>query len=200
MTRRTLQSLALSSLLLSGAAVADDEKSEGKSDSPSASTFHQSGALLDKSPQKRPMILSFFAGLPYGYYYYGFPFGVGARFGIPIVHDGFLPMLNDSFGIEFGADLYGVAGARFYPTLGLPVELYWAFHFTKNFAAYAKVGAVLEFNFVPYACTAIGCRAYSLVTASPIGNVGLIWHFSQKLSLRAEAGYPWIKVGLGIDL
>jgi hypothetical protein len=190
---------ALAAALLAAPVLADDAKPT-TSDSPSEAMFRQSGALLDRSPQRRPMMLSFFLGVPYNYSFYGFPFGLGARFMIPIVHDGFIAPVNDSFGIEFGADLFGVAGTRFYPSLGIPVEVYWQFHFTKNFSAYAKVGAMLEVNFVGYACTTVACRAYTPVWFQPIGNVGIIYKFSQKVSFRAEAGYPWIKVGLGIDL
>jgi hypothetical protein len=195
MLRRTIiLTLALTSLPV----LADDAK-PATSDTPNGSTFHQSGALLDRSPQKRKMMISIFAGLPYGYYYYGFPFGVGGRFMIPILHDGFIPPVNDSFGIEFGADLSGVLGSYFYPIIGLPAEVYWQFHFTKKFSAYAKAGVVIEFNPVPYTCgPATVCRGY--VSASPIGNVGLIYKFSESVSFRAEAGYPWIKIGLGFDI
>ncbi|MBL8916600.1 MAG: hypothetical protein JNM17_38220 [Archangium sp.] len=194
MLRFATLALALSSL-----PVLADDKPSGGSDTPSSATFRQSGALLDRNPQKRNMMISVFVGFPYGYYYYGFPFGVGGRFLIPILHDGFIPPVNDSFGIEFGADLSGVLGAYFYPTIGLPVEVYWQFHFTSKFSAYAKAGVVIEFNPVPYTCNGNGiCRGY--VSASPIGNLGLIYKFSEKVSFRAEAGYPWIKVGLGFDL
>lgn len=199
-----LRSLCLALALASLPAFAEDEKDKdakpaATSDTPTGATFHQNGALLDRSPQKRKMMISIFAGLPYGYYYYGFPFGVGGRFLIPILHDGFISTVNESFGIEFGADLLGVLGARFYPTIGLPVEVYWQFHFTSKLSAYAKAGVVIEFNPVPYTCGAsIVCRGY--VSASPIGNVGLIYKFGPTVSFRAEAGYPWIKVGLGFDL
>ena len=180
--------------------MAEDEKPSG-SDTPSESSFRRSGALLDRSPQHRPQMLSIFLGLPYGHYYWGFPFGIGGRYLIPIIHDGFIPSVNDSFSIEFGLDLSGAVGSRFYPTLGIPVEVMWAFHFTPKFAAYAKVGAVLEINFVPYVCSTFTCGpAYSPVTAAPIGNIGLFYKFSDKISFRAEAGYPWVKVGLGFDM
>jgi hypothetical protein len=169
------------------------------SDTPGESTYRQRGALLDRSPQRRSQMLSVFLGLPYGYFFYGFPFGLGGRYLIPILQDGFLPSVNDEFSIEFGADLSGAVGARFYPTLGIPVEVLWNFHFTQKFSAYVKAGVVLEINFVPYACVGtVVCRG--AVSASPIGNVGLMFKFSEKVSFRAEAGYPWIKVGLGFDM
>jgi hypothetical protein len=169
-------------------------------DTPTESTWRRQGALLDRSPQRRSNMLSLFIGLPYGYYYYGFPFGLGGRFLIPIIHDGFIPSVNDSFSIEFGLDFSGATGlGRFYPTLGIPVEVMWAFHLTQKFAVYAKVGAVLEINFVPYVCVGTTlCRG--AVSASPIGNLGLMYKFSEKISFRAEVGYPWVKVGLGFDM
>jgi len=191
--------LLLLALALSATPVLADDAPPSGSDTPSESTWRRSGALLDRSPQRRSQLLSVFVGLPYGYFYYGFPFGIGGRYLIPILHDGFIPAINDSFSIEFGADLTGVVGASFYPTLGIPVEAMWQFHFTQKFSAYAKAGVVLEINFVPYACTGtFACRG--VVSASPIGNVGLMYKFSDKISFRAEAGYPWIKVGLGFDM
>lgn len=195
---RTSKLLLLALALTATPVLADDAPPAG-SDTPSESTWRRSGALLDRSPQRRSQMLSVFVGLPYGYFYYGFPFGIGGRYLIPILHDGFIPALNDSFSIEFGADLTGVVGASFYPTLGIPVEVMWQFHFTQKFSAYAKAGVVLEINFVPYACTGtIACRG--VVSASPIGNVGLMYKFTDKISFRAEAGYPWVKVGLGFDM
>ena len=178
------------------------EEAKSGSDTPTEATFHQQGALFDRSPQHRPQMLSVFVGSPYGYYYYGgFPFGLGARYQIPILHDGFIPAVNDSFEIEFGLDFSGVVGYAFYPTLGIPVELMWQFHFTKKFSAYVKVGAVLEINFVPYYCNFGGCGpGYGPVGVHPIGNLGIIYKFTEKVSFRAEAGYPWVKVGLGFDL
>lgn len=200
--RRFLQ-IVLVAAALAASPVWADEESKG-SDTPSENTFRRSGSLLDRSPQHRSQMLSIFLGLPYGYfgYYGGFPFGLGARYEIPIIHDGFIPSVNDEFGIEFGLDFSGVLGGyvrtAFYPVLSLPVEVMWQFHFTPKFSAYAKVGVALEFNFVTY-CPAAGyCR--SVVTAGPIGNIGLIYKFTEKISFRAEAGYPWVKVGLGFDM
>lgn len=198
--RRSAKIILMSVALLATPVLADDAPPAG-SDTPSESTMRRQGALLDRSPKRRPQMLSIFLGLPYGYYYYGFPFGIGGRYLIPIIHDGFIPALNDSFSIEFGLDLTGAAGNRFYATLGIPVEVMWAFHFTEKFSAYAKVGAVLEINFVPYVCSGGFCgAARGVVSASPIGNIGLMYKFSDKISFRAEAGYPWIKIGLGFDM
>lgn len=194
--RRSAKIILMAVALIATPALADDPPVES-----GGSSFRQSGSLLDRSHQRRSNMFSIFVGLPYGYYYYGFPFSLSGRFLIPISHDGFIPAVNDSFSIEFGLDLSGAVGGRFYPVLGIPVEVMWAFHFTRKFAAYAKLGVALEFHFVPYECFGGFCGpARGVVGVSPIGNVGLIYKFSEKISFRAEAGYPWIKIGLGFDM
>ncbi|MFZ5438588.1 MAG: hypothetical protein ACOZQL_01200 [Myxococcota bacterium] len=191
--------LSLLAIALLSTPVLADETGKG-SDTPNEATFRRQGALLDRSPQKRNQMLSLFLGLPVGYFYYaGFPFGFGARYDIPILHDGFIPAINDSFHIEFGLDFSGVAGYRtFYPLLAIPVEVMWQFHMTQKLGLYAKLGAALEFSFISYCPTVGPCTG--VVGGRPIGNVGLIYKFSEKLSFRAEVGYPWVKVGLGFDM
>jgi hypothetical protein len=55
------------------------------------------------------MMLSFFAGVgvstanPWGASSFIVP--LGARFNLPIIHDGFVPQINDSLDIEFGIDV-----------------------------------------------------------------------------------------------
>jgi hypothetical protein len=160
--------------------------------------FKEPGALLDASEQERPQMLSFFAGLPYGYLFYGFPIAVGARYYIPILKNGFIPPVNDEFGIEFGADFSFFLGRQsFLPFLGLPVEVLWRFHFTENFDAYAKLGLALRFGFGSYyngfnTVSGVG------VDIDPVSAVGLVYKLSSNIALRAEVGYPWIKVGIGI--
>jgi hypothetical protein len=163
------------------------------------STFRHQGALLDRSPQHRDQQLSVFLGLPSSIWYYGFGLGVGARYYIPILHDGFIPAVNDEFGIEFGADFTGAFGyGYFLPIVDIPVEVMWNFHFTQNFSAYAKVGIAFELQF--YGSNYYLGRNNLYFTVNPVTAVGLFYKFSNTLSLRAEVGYPWIKVGLAFAL
>src|SRR6185436_16348541 len=72
------------------------EKKDG--DAPSSTDFKSTDALLDASKgKKRPMMLSFLAGIRYPYYVPSVDLSLGARFNIPVVHDGFVPQINDSF-------------------------------------------------------------------------------------------------------
>ncbi len=155
-----------------------------------------SGGLLDKGTgHVRAPMLSFFLGVPYGGYYgstfgysYGFTLGLGLRFYIPIVKEGFLPMLNDSFGIEFGVDTGFVFGNYLGLAIGIPVEARWNFHIFPRLEAYAKLGFGIG-------VLAIG-NVY--VYPYPVANVGVLFKLNKVLYLRAEVGYPAVKIGLGL--
>jgi hypothetical protein len=175
----------LSVVLASSASFAQDAAEPGTG---GGSGMRRSGYLLDRSPQERPMLLGIHAVLPYsGFAFGGFGIGVGGTFYIPLVKDGFIPPVNDEFGIDFGADLLfypGYAGAVF--SMYVPVSVLWTFHFTDTFAAYAKVGIALR----------IWPGFVAPVFPDLVSVVGLNWMFSKSIGLRAELGYPGIKVGI----
>lgn len=154
-------------------------------------------ALLDKSTgHSRKLMLSFFLGIPFSYYGYGayvsaFSLDFGMRFYFPIVKEGFLPMLNDSFGIEFGADTILVLGGYGYNAafaLAIPIEARWNFHIFPRLEAYAKLGGGVGFFFGNY------LYPYPVFVVS----TGILFKVNDVLWLRAEVGYPSLKVGLGL--
>lgn len=200
--RRYLAPLTVAVALCTAAVAHADEAPAATTDSstPSAggSAFKQAGALLDASPQTRSMQLSFFAGIPWGSYFYcgayggcGFPLELGARFNIPVVPNGFVPMLNDSFDIEFGADfdLYfgGLVGFGIIPV----VSARYTFYLLPNLWVYPK----LEFG--------VGIIGYPGYAVFPRFHwnflAGVGYNITQKISLRAEVGYYALKVGIGIN-
>lgn len=151
------------------------------------SGMRRSGYLLDASSHDRDMKLAIHAVLPYAHFGYGgFPIGVGAVFYIPLVKDGFIPPVNDEFGIDFGADAVFFLGYSYPFALWIPVSALWTFHFTDTFAAYAKVGIALR----------IWPGYVNAVFPDFTTAVGLNWMFSKGFGLRAELGYPGIKVGI----
>lgn len=186
---RNLTRLALLSFVLASSLALAQEGSETSEGG--GSGMRRSGYLLDRSPQQRDMRLAVFGVLPYGYFGYGFPIGVGATFYIPLVKDGFIPPVNDEFGLDFGADLvffpgYGGAPVAFW----LPVSVLWTFHFTDKFSVYAKAGVALRIW--PGHFSTFG----NAVWPDFIGAVGLNFMLSKAFGLRAEAGYPGIKLGV----
>lgn len=84
------------------------------------------------------------------------PWGVGAatgaRFGIPLLANGFIPSINNAVYLNFGVDFYWMRyrwrddgrgnrhwnyGAGF----GFPITLHWEFYFNENWSAFAEIGA-----------------------------------------------------------
>jgi hypothetical protein len=180
-------------------AFADDDKpaSSGGSVDPS---LRGPGSLSDASPQRRHPMLSFFVGFPAGYWGYGgIPFGVGARYLQPILHDGFVPSLNDSFSVEAGVDFYALGAARFGAALAIPIEAMWALYFSTKFSGYLKVGAALEIRFAGDWCWGNG-PCGGLLAAGLIAQLGIMYRITDAITLRAELGYPGLKVGIGLPL
>ncbi len=193
--------MVLGLLLLASVSLAETPNSENAGID---SAFKGPGSIVDRSPQHRSQMLSIFVGIPawYGYYGgpgFGFPLSVGGRFYQPIAHNGFIHDVNDSVGIEFGADFISIFSSSYGGLIALPVEGMWQFHLTKDFSAYAKLGIAFEIGFGSgYRFGGYSTAAY--FTANAIAGVGIMYKVSDVLVLRAEAGYPGIKVGLGFNL
>ncbi len=162
-------------------------------------SFRDRGGLLDASSQRRPSMLSLFIGFPYAYSYYGFPLGLSGRYYFPVLNDGFVPTINDSFGLEFGADLALYSRGGFSTFLAIPIEAMWALHFFPKFAAYLKLGAAIEFR-LGRACARDECFEGLGVGAYPIGTLGFWYAFTDVVRFRLELGYPWVKIGLGFAI
>ena len=147
--------------------------------------MRRSGYLLDASPQERDMKLAVHAIVPYGHFYGGFGIGAGANFYIPLVKDGFIPPVNDEFGIDFGADLvFFFYYAPF--SITLPVCALWTFHITDKFSAYVKLGVSLKIH-----------PGWAFpVYPDFVSMVGLNFMLSKSFGLRAEAGYPGLRLGV----
>lgn len=201
MRRTVAAALVASTLLTAAAAWADDpppppppppaESGSGESSGGSSPLRQPDGLFDTSSGHHRPMLISAFIGLPYGYYGYwgGFGLGFGARFYLPLVHDGFIPQINDEFGIEFGADLSPSFGTYNYFFLDIPVQVMLDVHVTPQFDAYAKVGIAPTLYF--------GYSSGFYVPSLFAGAVGLRYKLGSSFYLRAEAGYPMLMVGVG---
>lgn len=180
-----------------GSAPAAESSSSSSSSTSADWSIKGSDGLLDKGTGhvRKPM-LSFFVGVPWwgrgytGPYYSTFTLGFGGRFYLPIVKEGFLPMLNDSFGVEFGVD--GAVVFPGYPyniggELQVPAEARWNFHLFPKLDVYAKVGFGVGVLF------AYAVYVYPVVVA----NVGALFKITETISLRAEIGSPALKIGIG---
>lgn len=194
---RAAAAVILGCSLFGAQALAKDTKDSDEGSG--RSVWRSRGSLLDASVQERRPMLSGFVGLPYGYYGYGaigFPIGVGISYLQPILAQGFVPPWNDSFSLEFGGNAaFTFPNGNFTTYVSIPVEAVWALHLTPRFTAYAKAGAALDLTFGYWAT-----RRGIAVGAYPVAGVGLWLRIGQRLVFRAEATYPWLKVGLGFEL
>lgn len=151
-------------------------------------------SLKDASLKLRPQMISVFTGFQFGHFAgYGFPMVIGGRYYIPIVPNGFIPSLNDEFGLEFGLDFnFTFLADRYADSVlfgfGIPAEAMWDFHFSPKFDAYAKVGFVFGSAFN----SGYGGFWWDFRTA-----VGLRLKLNDAMYFRAEVGYPTIIAGLG---
>ena len=149
--------------------------------------------LIIKNPHSgdRPHILDVHAGVGS----WGFGFGAGGRFTLNLVENGFVGKLNNSFGLGFGVD----ALAHYYSqnswgfSLSLPVVGQWAFYLTPKWTVFAEFGASLWIR--PY-----GDYPGSLISRYFdiwfLLGPGVIWNFSDSMSLIIRATYPYFQVGI----
>jgi hypothetical protein len=139
-------------------------------------------------------------------------FGLGGRFTIPIVKNGFVPSINNSVGISFGLDWVRYSGCyyrgnRFDGGCGasfflFPVAMQWNFWLTTNWSVFAEPGLYIYHGvFDDYCGNGLpGCGYPTRTSVEPAFYAGGRFHFSEKVSLTMRIGYPTISVGVSFFL
>lgn len=105
--------------------------------------------------------------------------GIGGVFGFPLLREGFIPSLNDSFHLEFGmftnVGFYSFGGDAVYfsPFAGAR----WDFNIVESFTAFAAIrtGPAIGLS-------RVGTTVYF------DGMVGGFWRFAKPVALRFELG------------
>lgn len=151
--------------------------------SANANGIRAPGGLLDESPQERSHMLSVFAFLPWGY-----GGGAAVRYSIPIVPQGFISKLNDSFDLEFGADFYSHWGFDYFGVIGV-AEARWTFQVLPKLGVYGKAAVGVRYDTDP------GWGFDPYVDFVP----GVIFQVTETLALRGELGYHGFRAGLGFS-
>jgi hypothetical protein len=150
-------------------------------------------------------------------------FGLGVRFSIPIVDNGFVPTINNNVAIGFGVDWvhwdgcfngfnYVVNGVAYGYTCSansflFPVVMQWNFFLSTHFSVFGEPGLALEYrtwssdNCVQQPNGTVICGG----TVSGVDHtvvhplvlyLGGRYHFSQSMALTVRLGYPTFSVGL----
>lgn len=144
----------------------------------------------------RPFELDLHGGIAW----WGFGIATGARFGIPVMSNGFVSSINNAVYINFGADLYWIDYRRGGNDvrgfgLGFPIALHWSFYFHENWSVYAEVGANLFFFHPSY------WDDEKFFFDAPqwfIAAVGGMFHINDNLALNLRLGSPYASFGLTI--
>jgi hypothetical protein len=129
--------------------------------------------------------------------------GVGARFSIPIVENGFVPSINNSVAIGFGLDLLHYDNCWYVGNCSakhvhIPVVMQWNFYVARQWSVFGEPGLVIFHGFISDCPGAIrncpvGPRETSLEPALYLGGR---YHFNDKVSLTMRIGFPSISIGV----
>jgi hypothetical protein len=136
-------------------------------------------------------------GVHAGFHPYGRGVSLGARFGVPILDNGFVSTIDNSVYVNFGADLYNTYSRRLDRrglAVGIPVALQWNFNFTEEWSAFAEVGVNL------YAGPATWDGDVFFDGSWLITAVGGRYHFDDSIALQLRLGSPYASLGISLTL
>lgn len=144
--------------------------------------------------------------------------GLGARFSIPVVHNGFVSTINNNVAIGLGLDWlhssYSWCGSRgrgyvgcgndpgySYNTVWLPVVMQWNFFLSTHWSVFGEPGLGIVFDSDNGAC-AVDARGvyydcgHRQTRVAPTLFVGGRYHFSKTVALTGRLGFPYFSIGV----
>jgi len=132
--------------------------------------------------------------------------GVGFRGTVIVLDNGFVPTINNSIGVTFGADWVHYGGGRevcvtdpgpsqvrtcarsqSVSELWFPVAMQWNFFLSRQWSVFGEPGLALRYQSVP---------GFNNLSVDPQLYVGGRWHFSDQMTLTMRLGYPTFSVGV----
>jgi hypothetical protein len=143
-------------------------------------------------------------------------FGLGARFSIPIVDNGFISSINNSVAISFGVDWLHYAGTGCYyyydpryrgpcydvgdaNYLFFPVVMQWNFFVARKWSVFGEPGFFVYHGFFDYCAGAAPGAVCSNPTATGVDFAffaGARYHISDHVALVMRVGYPTFSFGV----
>ncbi|MFK7987149.1 MAG: hypothetical protein AB8I08_14080 [Sandaracinaceae bacterium] len=148
----------------------------------------------------RPYQLDLHAGVSF----FGFGLATGARFGIPLLHEGLLPDFEDALYFNVGFDFYFVQNRRnrfngshaYGGALGLPFTVQWQVYLDANWTVFAELGAQVFLH----------PRLFDDGTGDPlepgyfvVAAAGIGYRIADILQLTLRVGTPYASLGLTVE-
>jgi hypothetical protein len=143
--------------------------------------------------------------------YPGNSFGLGGRFSIPVVDNGFIKTINNSVAISFGVDWLHYdsdcgryANVYYYSCtanyLYFPVAMQWNFYVAERWSVFGEPGLYVYHGFFD-TCPANTPPQFCVTPSSTTGirpafYAGGRFHFNEKISLTMRIGYPTFSIGV----
>jgi hypothetical protein len=138
--------------------------------------------------------------------YYSSGFGLGGRFSIPIVENGFVPSINNSVAISFGLDWLHYSarcgGGKFYiydcnaNYLVFPVAMQWNFFVAQKWSVFGEPGLFIYHGIFDDCPANAPCSSPTATGVRPAFYVGGRYHFTEHVALTMRLGYPTFSVGV----
>ena len=180
--------LSLSGLLAARSASADD-------------TIKHPGDHPKYAVEIEPHVL-----LGWNYIYPGDAWGIGGRFSIPVVQNGFVPSINNSVAVSFGVDALFYNACWYHQDcsatyLDFPVTLQWNFFVAQHWSVFGEPGLMLYhgfFNDCPPGSTCPGVPEATGI--SPVIFLGGRYHLSDSTALTLRIGFPTFSFGFSFML
>ena len=142
--------------------------------------------------------------------------GLGGRFTIPVVKNGFVSTINNNVGVGFGLDWLHYNGCYRYYFVGpnypyctnldsfwIPVVMQWNFFLATHWSVFGEPGlSIVYHNFGDYACVdnrgfAVPCGpGPNHVDLEPVIFFGGRYHFSEGAALILRIGWPYASFGV----
>ncbi len=151
----------------------------------------------------RPMKLDITGSLGF---FGDFGVGVAGWVSMPIVPNGFIPPLNDSFYLEFGvATSYAWVDYAFncdynYFNLAPLGGVRWNFHLTDTWTVFAKAKIGVAYHFASADCgPAFSTVDFSGLHFATDTGVGAYWNFSPGMGMRFDLGSQGAAAGLSFN-
>ena len=150
--------------------------------------------------------------LGFGGYYGGTGgIGVGGRFSIPVVDNGFVSTINNSVAISFGLDVlfynycyngwdnnYGGCNATFFE---FPVVMQWNFFVAQRWSVFGEPGLAIYHG--SWGCGNGNCPANwntNVTSVEPALYLGGRYHLNDSMSLTMRIGFPALSFGFSFFL